>query len=566
MKKIISIFVLVTILLMSTAIVPLTVSAAGTKTIGGVEYTLISTPEEFQSIVNTTGNYALTSDIALDQTTGAYKPGTFAGTLIGVNEDASAEEVRTITITADGSKVSGLFTDFTNNTTIKNIKTAGTIKSTGDYTAAFAAYMITAKKTITFINCENAVDIIKSGNVSNVSGAAGFVGRNNGYLIFEDCINSGDITLEENYTSSYAAGFVVNVANTSGLYSSLTNCKNTGNITGASYTAGLAVTPVVKPTLTVTNCYNTGNITSNRMGAGLATGVENNSTKVYQGKITIDKSYNAGKITVEETKSQDNPRLGGLVAIADTATITDSFNAGKLSVKDVEDLDFTWYEGRIVASAVTATLSRVYDASGADDYAFVNDATTPAYTNCYYLANDTGVATAGVQALSEDDMKNESSFAFDFGTVWTMGEEEQNYYFPQLIGNEYIAEINEPYGVTAPTMFNESLNTVADNDFFVSLDDSNAVNGKYSKLIYNKFIGTENEGTGKYGFILSTDATLDANDTFIAATSPLAGIYFYSANAGTYYVGAVIYDADDNIVAQSDALTEFTLAEVETAE
>ena len=86
--------------------------------------------------------------------------------------------------------------------------------------------------------------------------------------------------------------------------------------------------------------------------------------------------------------------------------------------------------------------------------------------------------------------------------------------------------------------------------------------GKYSKLIFNKFHGIGN-GTGKFGFVLSSDNTFgNADDKFIEVTSPATGIYFYSENEGTYYVGAVIYDANNNILAKSDALTEFSLMEV----
>ena len=108
--------------------------------------------------------------------------------------------------------------------------------------------------------------------------------------------------------NSYVGGVV---GNSSG---EITNCYNTGEVSGADYIGGVAG----KNASTITNCYNTGEVSG--------TGNDNGDIGGVAGKnaSTITNCYNSGAV------SGNNDSVGG-VAGWNESTITNCYNSGAVS-------------------------------------------------------------------------------------------------------------------------------------------------------------------------------------------------------------------------------------------
>ncbi len=335
---------------------------------------VIRNERHFKNIpTGTTAYFWLAEDISLDQTstTGAYIPGaTFSGKLIGMKSDLSAEEIRTVNINATYGK--GLFTQV-NAATVKNLKFTGSFtveNTTNDYIGLVAGE---SQGSTTISNCHNEV-AIDSGNT--------YVGAIIGYS------NNGTVTFN--------------------------NCSNKAAITGGTWTGGIG--GGIKRSI-VTNCSNTGNISGYRHASGIV-GVYN------KGSATVSKSYNTGDISNRAGSGARN--AGGIIGFVDrgTASVTDCYNTGTVTSNDPT------YAGKIVGNAVGTTITNCYD-STLNTTAMANGTVT--YSNCYYRANATGTASNGLQALSDSDMQIKDNFVgFDFADIWNEPDASATYKYPTL--------------------------------------------------------------------------------------------------------------------------------------
>ena len=161
-------------------------------------------------------------------------------------------------------------------------------------------------------------------------------------------------------------------------HGTITNCYNTGSVTGNSnYIGGVAG---YNSQGTLSNCYNTGSVTSNNRSSG----------RSYVGGVagcnygTTTNCYNAGNISGKEDY------VGG-VAGTNQGTITNCYNTGNISGK--ED-----YVGG-VAGTNQGTITNCYNTGNVSGSRYVSGVagynSSGEIRNCYNIGEVTGSDSAG---------------------------------------------------------------------------------------------------------------------------------------------------------------------------
>lgn len=178
------------------------------------------------------------------------------------------------------------------------------------------------------------------------------------------------------------------------------------------------------------------------------TTIDSNLYEVYAGGITgfggeISFFSNSGNISTNGDKSYS----GGISRSG--AIVRESYNLGNITAAEADHYSYT-YAGGILGNAGNATNCYNIGEIGAATYSggiYGKDTTV---ASCYNIADleKNGISViecfiSGVNtALTEEDVKNQSSFAgFDFDAVWTMGNTKE-YPYPELKNNRYT--IDEP--------------------------------------------------------------------------------------------------------------------------
>jgi len=201
----------------------------------------------------------------------------------------------------------------------------------------------------------------------------------------------------------------------------VTNCYNTGTVSGSQYVGGV----VGNNPGTVTNCHNTGNVSGNNYVGGV---VCNN----YNGSVT--NCYNTGDVSGKNY-------VGGVVGNNFTGSVTNCYNTGTISGND--------YVGGVTGYNNDSTVTNCYntgDVSGNSNVGGVtgqNDTST--VTNCYfdstvYRGNAVGYNGGTVDSLTGGKTKEQfasGEVAYLLGEAWGQkleGENRQNY--PVLDGEK----------------------------------------------------------------------------------------------------------------------------------
>ena len=161
-------------------------------------------------------------------------------------------------------------------------------------------------------------DCAFSGSVSGVGPVGGVVGWNGGSV--EDCDFTGSVS------GNYVGGVVGQ--NSSGDSSgdssaSVTNCYNTGEVSGGEDVGGVVGNNSFNAT--VTNCYNTGKV------SGPDSGSDNNVGGVvgYNSfSVTVTNCYNTGKVSGPDSGSDNN--VGGVVG-DNNSTVKNCYNTGAVT-------------------------------------------------------------------------------------------------------------------------------------------------------------------------------------------------------------------------------------------
>ena len=197
----------------------------------------------------------------------------------------------------------------------------------------------------------------------------------------------------------------------------VTNCYNTGNVTGNSTVGGVCGENYFG---TVTNCYNTGSVTGSNDVGGVC-GYNNR---------TVTNCYNTG--SVEGTE-----RVGGVCGYNYGATVTNCYNTGSVTgSNDVGGLCGR-NDGTVNNCYNTGSVTGSNDVGGlcGQNYATV--------TNCYYL-NTCGAAGEGTSKTADEFASGE--------VAWLLQGEQEGQVWGQTIGTDeypvWQTEGNKVYKLT----------------------------------------------------------------------------------------------------------------------
>ena len=268
----------------------------------------------------------------------------------------------------------------------------------------------------------------------------GVVGRNGaGYNGVE--YSSGTVTNCYNTGSVTGSNGVGGVAGHNS--SSITDCYNTGSVTGKDYVGGVAGSN--SGFGTVTNCYNTGSVTGkNKVGGvagyndyivtgcyneGSVTGEEYVGGVVGENDVTVTGCYNTGSVTGERV-------VGGVVGYSRSAydrstTVANCYNTGIVNGNER-------VVGGVVGYNEGGTVTDCYNEgsiTGGNGVGGVVSENSGTVINCYYNVGCCANSNSyGIALTNEQMLRAESFEGFDFETVWTM-DGNPGYPYPKLINN-----------------------------------------------------------------------------------------------------------------------------------
>ena len=206
---------------------------------------------------------------------------------------------------------------------IENCTNNGSVKASRDYAGGIMGYLDASNSGATFKNCVN------NGSVKNgVSAGAWYAGGilaasgNDNPVTFENCRNNVDVGNATNYTGGIT-GYVKGPL-------TMKNSVNTGNISGAQFTAGLCAW-IEDDGCEITNCLNTGTVSTNGQsnGAGILSTVKSQANNPTW-KIT--NCVNTGDI------KNGASAIGGILGYMGytdkpgTVIISDCINKGNMAV------------------------------------------------------------------------------------------------------------------------------------------------------------------------------------------------------------------------------------------
>ena len=216
--------------------------------------------------------------------------------------------------------VGGIVGRATGNTvTITNSTNEGVITANNDYIGGIIGG-IDGINSLKFENCTNSGTITgKTWYIGGIVGAS----NNDSNITFNNCKNTVNISSP---TNNYVGG-IVGYAKGKTM---MNNCVNTGNISGAQYTAGLCAW-IQDDGCEITNCLNTGTVSTNGQsnGAGILSTVESQANNPTW-KIT--NCVNTGDI------KNGVSAIGGILGYMGnlngpgTVIISDCINKGNIAV------------------------------------------------------------------------------------------------------------------------------------------------------------------------------------------------------------------------------------------
>ena len=353
MKKIISLFLTLTMMLSALALISATAAEANAISVDGKEMTWSA----FVTEANTKGaddkaptyegkTLKLLTDVTL---TGDWTSlSEFKGTLDG-----------------NGKSISGLNAPLFNtltDATVKNLTLNGTITFTGNRCGALA--MTAAGTQVTVENCVNNCVINFTETGSNAA-AGGFIGYTEKKVVFTDCVNNGDINAGSANKIAVCIGGIIGYVKNATSEIVATDCVNNGTLItnvisadGKSSNTSIAggIAAWVTGTGAFTKCLNTAqikNISAVSAGGhklGGIVGVNDRTTA----NLTIDSCINTGNVNgfcqaggiVGESKSlklmmTNCYNYGAMTSGGDTAVKTNSIAGGLIAYQRQGELVMT---------------------------------------------------------------------------------------------------------------------------------------------------------------------------------------------------------------------------------
>ena len=144
---------------------------------------------------------------------------------------------------------------------------------------------------------------------------------------------------------------------------------------------GYIVRHTADSTSAVTDCTNSGTVSGSYYIGGIA-GFANDAT--------VQRCFNTGKVTGSKST------IGGIVGKMDRATVQDCGNTGAV-IRTVE----TWYYGGIVGNAIQqSVIENCYNANSTIEYPIGGVGADATFSNCYYL-DRSGINYTGTTAKTQ---------------------------------------------------------------------------------------------------------------------------------------------------------------------
>ena len=396
MKRIFSIFICISMLVMCISGLNLIAFAAlegeGTE----ANPYIITTPDEFINNLkgDRTGTYfVIQNDIVLDST---YVPRAFKGNLKGaVKPDGSKYKI-TVNITSTSQNI-GTFDTFGGGT-IENLEFAGNISFSGTVPLRIGGVAGRIDSAATIKDCITSITI--TGTEAAASAAVGGVVGYACDATIINCENKGTINADVLYCGGII-GATLNIGNT------VSNCKNSGNITDNTAVANSGVGGIAGrlyyATDKVTGCVNTGNVASKAVYSGGIVGY------IYNGNI--ENSVNQGTIRyASSAKPTIRSYVGGISGGISTGEIAGCSNSGTV-ISDATN------EGEIYAGGIagynnatitkcsnTSDFSNIRQAGGIVGNNYTNGKITLSY-NSGNFQNSVGYK-GGIAASSTGTISN----------------------------------------------------------------------------------------------------------------------------------------------------------------
>ena len=338
------------------------------KKMQNINYTGTLTSETYRALFGRLGANGSIHDLTLESGTIApYSYGAgFAGSVYG--KIYNCDNYATIS-TSRNMGAAGIAALVKDGGVISHCNNYGAITPSGIYGAGIACQteygstieyctnyndFVTTKADVGGIVsvCRGAIrHCTNKGNFSGASGIAGIVYTFNAYATIDSCYNEGNITS----SSSKVAGIFVTSTATNDMEALVSNCVNTGNISGKGYVGGIGANTTNG--VIVDGCVNRGTITSTGNYTG---GLISHSKSDQNGVNEVRNSINYGDVT------STNGYCGGLTGYMITyPSFTNCVNYG-----DVKG-------GGYLVGGITGALS------------------TGSLTKCYNAGNVTGLSSVG---------------------------------------------------------------------------------------------------------------------------------------------------------------------------
>ncbi|MDO5406546.1 MAG: Ig-like domain-containing protein [Eubacteriales bacterium] len=293
-----------------------------------------------------------------------------------------------------------------------------------------------------------------------------------------DCINYANIKLDSPESSAFGIAFGGG---------KVIRCGNQGDISAGHMAAGIAYSgtgyspEIGNDRQVISGCYNTGDITAGHIAAGIVYTTSNIDTSFNAGKITVEnsdidagavkaaglavsavraqKTYNSGDVVLADTGTPVNMNTAcaaGLVCYYDC--ILDSFNSGEVKIdyrKEMVSEAAVFYAAGLgcIDDETGMTDSQRYRkilscyqigrvSSAVDGQSYVGSISSlpcKSYSAVYGIegykpiGQETELPEGSITILSDSQMKNQDSFrGWDFTGTWEMGNEK--FLYPVLQG------------------------------------------------------------------------------------------------------------------------------------
>lgn len=409
---------------MLTAVMPAAVPLAGAGT--ATEPYLISTAEDlcaFRDAVNSSAskststlcaklvkNITLVEDwTPIGKATDTYSSyvaygGTFDGgsyTISGLKIDSN-------------DQCQALF-GYVKGGTIKNLKVAGSVTSSNQYTAGIVAY----GNPVTVTNCTNNVSVTATAK-GYAAGVVAYAYTNSEVM---DCTNNGAII----GCGDYVGGIV---GAGSGI-KTISNCFNSGSVNNNGKPGGYAyctggIAGNVSSSSTVTRCGNTGVVTSTIKRTGGVVGGAAGTISACFNTGTVTGIYGVGGVaggaSAKNVNITDCYNTGAVICETPSATFTDSNAKGVDGI--IGDPSSTSNTGIVLTNCYNAgtvknnyttadvVVGGVIGSSAAKNYSGVATPNLITARNCYYLATDNlsgdgaNTSAAGMTGKTEVQLKS----------------------------------------------------------------------------------------------------------------------------------------------------------------